>query len=354
VTELADAVADLAAGAERGTVVLMAADVAQAAVAIEQLQEAAGQVLPISVVLPAGHVREAQAEMASLQNALDNIPAPIFSKDAAGVYRACNHAFEQYLGLGRDEIIGATVYDVAPPDLAGVYAAADRALLEEGGSQIYDAQVRYADGSVHDVTFFKAVYRDEAGEVAGLSGVMLDITDRRRMEAELLQLAETDALTGLQNRRTFMSRVTLELERSAGSDSHAAFLLLDLDHFKSINDRWGHAAGDEALCAVAACFQSALRSADTLARMGGEEFAVMLPGTSVEEAAQIAERIRQNVADLRVENKPALRLTVSVGVSAWGPAKTAEDVLSAADSALYEAKRTGRNRVVVAPAATGT
>jgi diguanylate cyclase (GGDEF)-like protein/PAS domain S-box-containing protein len=349
VSELGDAVTQLAAGAQPRPIVLLAADLAQAASAIEQLQQAAGQVLQISALLPGEVVRESESEMVSLRRALDDVPAPIFSKDASGVFRACNQAFEDYLGLGRDEIIGATVHDVSPLELARVYDAADRALMAEGGQQIYDAQVRYADGTIHDVTFFKAVLRNQAGEIDGLSGVMVDLTSRRRLEAELVEHAETDELTGLQNRATFVSRASLEIERSASSESHPSFLLLDLDGFKAINDRWGPATGDEALCAVAACFQSALRSADALARTGGGEFAVMLPSTSPDGAAMIAERIRQSVADLRVESKPALRLTVSVGVSGWASAQTADDVLQAAAAALQEAKRTGRNRVVVAP-----
>jgi diguanylate cyclase len=353
-SELSAAVAELAAGGEARPIILIAVEIAEAAAAIEDLQRAAGQVLEISVLLSAGVVREAQRELSTLQSALDKLPAPMFSKDTAGVYRACNRAFEDYLGLSRDEIIGATVYDVSPAELARVYDAADRALLAEGASQMYEAKVRYADGSLRDVTFFKAVHRDENGEIDGLSGVMLDITDRRRHEAELLQPAETDELTGLQNQRTFMSRAGAEIERCAASEAGPSFLLLDLDYFKAINDRWGHAAGDEALRSLAACFQSALRSGDALARMGGEKFAVMLPGTTPEAAAQIAERIRHGVAELRLEARPALRLTVSIGVSARR-GQTADDVLKAADAALYEAKRTGRNRVVVAaePASTG-
>lgn len=350
-SELTAAIAELAAGAESRPIILMAADIAEAAAAIEDLQRAAGQVLEISVLLSAGVVREAQRELSSLQSALDDVPAPIFSKDAAGVYRACNRAFEEYLGLGRDEILGATVYDLSPAELARVYDAADRALLAEGGSQMYEAQVRYADGSLRDVTFLKAVHHDDAGDVDGLSGVMLDLTGRRRLDAEL-QMAETDALTGLQNRGTFMARAGSEIERCATSQARPSFLLLDLDSFKAINDRWGHATGDEALRALAACFQSVLRSGDALARMGGEEFAVMLPETSPDAAAQIAERIRERVAELRVESRPVLRLTVSIGVSATGQGQTAEDVLKAAETALSEAKRTGRNRVVVASEGT--
>jgi len=352
-SELTAAVSELAAGGEPRPIVVMASDVGQAAGAIEDLQRAAGQVLEISVLLTGSMVREAQRELASLQGALDRVPAPIFSKDTAGVYRACNRAFEEYLGLSRDEIIGATVYDVSSPELARVSDAADRALLADGGRQLYETKVRYADGSLRDVTFFKAAHRDEAGEVDGLSGVMLDITDRRRLEAELQQ-SETDALTGLQNRSTFMSRAGAEIERCASSQVRPSFLLLDLDSFKGINDRWGHATGDEALRSLAACFQRVLRSADAVARMDGEEFAVMLPETTPETAAHIAERIRQGVAELRLGSRPELRLTVSIGLSGTAQGQTADDVLKAADAALHEAKRTGRNRVVVAPEGSAT
>jgi PAS domain S-box-containing protein len=124
-----------------------------------------------------------------LQVLLDAIPIPVFWKDAAGVYRGCNRAFEQYLGRGRDEIVGRTVEGVAPPELARTYRVADAALLATGGTQVYEGRVRYADGTLRDVRFNKVAFRDARGRVAGLIGSILDLTERRRAE-EALRLGE--------------------------------------------------------------------------------------------------------------------------------------------------------------------
>jgi len=126
------------------------------------------------------------AELALLQDILDAIPVPVFQKDASGVYRACNKAFAEYLGRTRDEILGKGVEAVAPPALASVYRAADRALVAAGGTQVYEARVRYADGTLHDVLFNKAALRDGQGRIAGLVGSMLDLTERKRAEEALL------------------------------------------------------------------------------------------------------------------------------------------------------------------------
>ncbi len=339
-------------GAERvPAVVLIAEDLASAHAAIRALQEAAGSPIELSVQLPSQALLDGRVEVGHLQRALDNVPAPIFSKDATGRYRACNKAFEEYIGLPRSQIIGSTVYDVAPPELAKVYEAADNELLARGRQQIYDARVKYADGEVHDVTFYKAVQHDERGEVAGLSGVMLDITERRRLETKLQQLAETDGLTALYNRRTFMERANAQIERAAAGSESLCFLVIDLDYFKQINDRFGHGAGDDALRAAADCFRSAMRADDMAARIGGDEFAVILPATPLTRAERIGKRIQRSVAEAAISSEPTLRLTVSIGIAAWQRSCTVEDTLRAADAALYQAKRAGHNRVAVAPPA---
>lgn len=119
------------------------------------------------------------------QHLIDTIPSPIFYKDRRGIYRGCNKAFENYLGLTREQIVGKTVFDVAPVELAAKYFEMDLALFENPGIQVYETAVRYADGTRHDVIFTKATYVDPEGEVAGLVGVMVDITDRKRMEEAL-------------------------------------------------------------------------------------------------------------------------------------------------------------------------
>jgi PAS domain S-box-containing protein len=129
-----------------------------------------------------------------LQNLIDTIPSPIFYKDGQFRYLGCNQAFSEYIGIGREDLIGKSVYEIAPLELAEVYNRADCELWEQGGSQVYEASVKYADGSMHDVIFYKSVFRDLAGQPAGLLGVFLDITARKQAEIRLKEaLAETDA-----------------------------------------------------------------------------------------------------------------------------------------------------------------
>ncbi len=125
-----------------------------------------------------------------LQNLIDAIPSPIFYKDIDGIYRGCNSAFEKYLGLRKNEIIGRSVHDVSPPDLADKYSEMDQALFKEPGVQVYESSVRYADGTRHDVIFNKSTFTDANNKVSGLVGVILDITERKRIEDDLRESEE--------------------------------------------------------------------------------------------------------------------------------------------------------------------
>ena len=125
-----------------------------------------------------------------LQHLINAIPSPIFYKDIDGIYRGCNSAFEKYLGLRNDEIIGKSVYDISPPDLADKYREMDRALFDNPGVQVYESSVRYANGTRHDVIFNKSTYTNAEGEVSGLVGVILDITERKRIEDDLRESEE--------------------------------------------------------------------------------------------------------------------------------------------------------------------
>ena len=168
-----------------------------------------------------------------------------------------------------------------------------------------------------------------------------------RQADELEQRLSVDALTGLFDRRTFLARLGQEHERNARYPEPLAVAIVDVDGLKGINDRAGHAAGDAALRAIADAIRHGLRAADTAARFGGDEFAVMAPQTDDEAAASLAERIRARAEAVRLPG--GLGLTVSVGAACARPGQpwTPEGILERADRALYEAKRLGRNRVVL-------
>lgn len=165
-------------------------------------------------------------------------------------------------------------------------------------------------------------------------------------ELELRQIASLDPLTGAMSRRAWTDAANREFARSARYGGMLSVVALDIDHFKTVNDSWGHAAGDKVLKAVAGRLASLLRASDCLGRMGGEEFSILLPETGEEGAKVIAERCREAIEALVVDNEPPLRVTSSFGVtSMWTGVETLEQCLVRADRALYRAKRDGRNRV---------
>jgi diguanylate cyclase (GGDEF)-like protein len=179
------------------------------------------------------------------------------------------------------------------------------------------------------------------------------LTALHRRGEELSLLATTDDLTGLSNRRQFLQTCDEEMARAKRYKEPLAFLELDLDFFKRINDAYGHAAGDEVLKALARVGQSCLRDVDQFGRLGGEEFGILLPNTDVDGALHLAERIVAAVAACEVPSGDLiLRFTTSIGVTAMGADDTGfEDIFARADLALYEAKAHGRNCVRSVPAA---
>lgn len=179
-------------------------------------------------------------------------------------------------------------------------------------------------------------------------GFITDITERKELEQELERQAHLDYLTGLANRRHFMDLAERELSRTVRYGSPLSVLMLDLDHFKEVNDTYGHKIGDLALQQSSETCRGMLREADIMGRLGGEEFAILLPLADGTQALDIAERLRQAIADQAVATEcgSPLRITVSIGVAQLAATDANIDfLLSHADHALYEAKRTGRNKV---------
>ncbi|MBN8506054.1 MAG: diguanylate cyclase [Burkholderiales bacterium] len=186
---------------------------------------------------------------------------------------------------------------------------------------------------------------------------LLDRRERNRartaqlqtLAEELHNLAHTDALSGAANRRGFLQGVDVELARAQRSGAPLSLLMLDIDHFKRINDQYGHATGDVAIAELARRCAAQQRPYDLLGRLGGEEFAMLLPGADADTACRVAERVREQVQALPVPAPglaEALHMTVSIGVAAWQAGDDADTLLARADAALYAAKQAGRNRVV--------
>jgi diguanylate cyclase (GGDEF)-like protein/PAS domain S-box-containing protein len=185
------------------------------------------------------------------------------------------------------------------------------------------------------------------GVRVGAVVVFQDISERQALASQLRLLATTDSLTGVHNRRHFLQQLEQELARYQRYGEPAALLMLDLDHFKHVNDEFGHAAGDAVLKAFTACALHILRRSDHLGRLGGEEFAILLPDTHAEGARELAERLRQTILETPVDTAAGVvRYSVSIGVALFASGDSnADAILARADHALYRAKHGGRNRV---------
>ena len=191
--------------------------------------------------------------------------------------------------------------------------------------------------------FIYPLIRGQVREEGKLRAMTVSLSARSQT---LEQAALTDGLTGMQNRRYFDDALREYLHEFRRIDRPVGLMILDLDHFKQVNDTHGHDVGDEVLKAVATCLRGMTRYHDVVARLGGEEFAVVTPNMDVELLARFAERIRKAIANLSIlSGNVRLKVTTSVGLAVWDHKESAEDFYRRADRQLYEAKKQGRNRV---------
>jgi diguanylate cyclase (GGDEF)-like protein/PAS domain S-box-containing protein len=222
------------------------------------------------------------------------------------------------------------------------------------GRKPYDTefQVVWPNGEIRHIKTVAKVFRDGDGKPLRMLGTNLDITERKHLEDELKRQTRTDFLTGLSSRGYFMEQGELELSRAIRYDNPLTIFMMDVDYFKRINDGHGHKVGDTVLKNLAQVCSQTLRDVDIVGRLGGEEFAILLPETAIDEAAEVAERLREAIAISKVllsAGDQPLHFTVSIGVASL---KSKGDnlgiLLNLADKALYEAKNSGRNKVSIA------
>ncbi len=296
----------------------------------------------------ARHEREAlfrsvREDEAWINLVLDSLPVRIMRVSRDLRYLYVNRAFGGLSGLPRSAVIGRTVAEILGKDLFGLHEHHMKAALT-GRTERYEVR-RRAKGAEFVDSVACVPHVDGQGNAADFFMLCVDVTERARLEERLNDLASRDPLTGAFNRRAFMERVESELERRSRAGAPLSFAIVDLDHFKNVNDTWGHAAGDEVLKVIAETCRRVLRSPDVFGRFGGEEFVALLPGADFAEAGRVAERLRSAVETAVVETSDgSIRVTLSAGYTTARPGDTPEDLLRRSDAALYESKRSGRNR----------
>ncbi len=276
----------------------------------------------------------------------------IFALDREGRVETWNKSAERVFGYSAEEMTGVEFLTLFPRDAGStdrlkqvLRGAIDGGSAEDEGWWARKATTRFWGSSV------VSVIEEADGGRSGYIVVTRDLTMKKRESDDLRDAATKDFLTGLLNRRGFEDSAREELARWQRGRDPLAVLMIDVDHFKKVNDTYGHATGDDVLRALARSVQSQVRELDLVARLGGEELAVVLPSTDVVGARAAAERIRQAIEGLRVPaaDGAVIRFTVSVGIAeASREAGSIELLLQQADGALYEAKRRGRNRSVIA------
>jgi diguanylate cyclase (GGDEF)-like protein/PAS domain S-box-containing protein len=327
----------------------------------------------VSVRLEAIVQRKALAEaMAEKEKASANLRAseelfrafmnasPFLSyiKDAAGRLLFYNRSFARRFGVSEYAWLGRTDEQLWSRKLTKSVRTHDLEVMAGGRMVETEEHIRNSDGTVSSLRSFKFPCHDSAGNVL-LAGVAVDVSEEvahqieleryhRELEEandQLRKLAVTDELTGLRNRRSFEERLVMEFSMARRRKRQLSVLLIDVDNFKTINDRWGHAAGDEVLRRLGTILRTTVRLPDLPARYGGEEFVVLLPESGEESAMGLARRVMQRVAAEDWDNEP---LTISVGMAAMNESlESGFQLVELADEALYAAKRAGKNRVMV-------
>ena len=284
-----------------------------------------------------------------LQIVLETIPDLVWLKDPEGVYLSCNPKFERFFGAREKDIVGKTDYDFVDKELADFFREKDKAVMDAGKPLVNEESITYADdGHEEMLETIKTPLWDSSGKLIGVLGIARDITIRKQAEEKFRYYSVRDPLTGLYNRRVLEERIGDEIHRAERYKHNISIFMLDIDHFKRINDTYGHQNGDVALCHLAKLLENSIRKTDYVARYGGEEFVVVLPEASLAKSKELAERLCGQIANtsVAISGNKKIKMTVSIGVATFPEyGKSWQEVLEAADSAMYAAKRSGRNQV---------
>lgn len=295
---------------------------------------------------------EIRAKSRLLDSIIENIPNMIFLKRASDLrFVLFNKAGEQLLGLDRQDVLGKNDHDFFPKEQAEHFTANDREVLRSSAVlDIPEEAIATQGGGQHILHTQKLTLFDSRGDAEYILGISEDITERKKAEQRISELAFFDQLTGLPNRVLLLDRLRQAMTTSARSGNYGALLFIDLDNFKTLNDTLGHDMGDLLLKQVAQRLHKCVREEDTVARVGGDEFLVMLTslGTNEREVASQVEVVGRKILTALNQtyqlNEVVFSSTPSIGASLFrGHQATVDDLLKQADLAMYKSKDAGRN-----------
>jgi diguanylate cyclase (GGDEF)-like protein/PAS domain S-box-containing protein len=314
-----------------------------------------GQIVAVGSARDVTAQQAAQAELQASKDELkaifDHLPDVFYRTDMNGIVTKASPSCLKFLGYTPEEMIGTPLADYyyTPEERKKVV----QAIIDGNGEATQvEAALKRKDGTVIWVSTSAYTHSVPDGTPICIEGIARDISDRKQLEDELIALSRTDGLTGAYNRGHFMEKSKDVITLMRRYQLSASIIMMDLDYFKTINDQYGHHGGDIALQAFAGICQQEIRESDIFGRLGGEEFALMLPETPIEQARKLAERIRIATEVLRIPiDDEEMSMTVSIGFAKVGTDENAlSTALRKADRALYKAKEEGRNKVCEARA----
>ena len=281
-----------------------------------------------------------------LQRAVDAAIHGIYVTDPKGVFQLVNPGICRITGYGSEELLNRKISLLCSGQMAPDYYQRLWQTILAGDTWEEEIINRRRDGSLYWAHQIISPVTDDAGRIQNFVGIQNDITERKEMEQELRYLSEMDVLTGIANRGKIREELEREIARAVRHGQSLSMLMIDIDHFKAINDQFGNETGDAVLRAIATTTEAVLRPSDRLGRWGGEEFVIILPETGLEGAKTLAERVLHAVRQSRAI--PDYRITVSIGLAAFqqiGPESGwVDSLIRRADEQMYKAKGAGRDQ----------
>lgn len=278
---------------------------------------------------------------------LDNVDAYIYMKDSERHFKYVNNKVANLFGKSIDQIVGHIDSNVIPKEFADHFWESDKKVFETNLPQTIEESILDQDGEMRRYISTKIPYQFKDNSKA-LIGFSTDVTELYELKEKFQKQASIDSLTNIYNRRFFFDNANTEYRRALRHKLPLSIILIDIDFFKSINDKYGHPTGDRVIKDVVKQIFPSIRTHDIFARVGGEEFAILLPNTSFTKANDVANRLCQEQSQrslVEILNED-IKVTLSLGVASINPIEAKFDALySSADEALYKAKTHGRNCV---------